>query len=550
MAKLRKLKKPRGLCWRDRVRQGIGPTLACAGHCLGIGWERIGRSRISRQTLVAQVKNAGSAKIVSPADKPLDVYFVSLMGNNARLMSVDVILAKALQTRGHRVHFVLCDQALPACEVKEAGEENRWCRQCGRCYGFGRQYLQAAGYDVLTTSELVDGVEARGDWEVYVESALLKHFRVGVLLDEPVVHERRERYKKAALISERLGRKLSEMRPDRIIMTHGIYCTWGPIRETLLRAGVPLATTAEGKKMDTMKFNWSTSADWWDVSREWERVKDVPLTGEQEKSIDDYLTSRRTHSLDTRVYNFGDEETLAETWRRLDLAPDKQTFLLFTNVLWDAASTQREIAFKNPIEWVMETIAWFAEHRQKQLVVKIHPAEVVIGTNQPFASLIRARFPELPRNVRVVEPHEEVNSWSIMKVADLGLVHTSTVGMELPLEGIPCAMVSRTHFRGRGFTIDVDSAEEYFHLIETWDGGDIDREQLKVSAKRYAYLLFERYQLPFPFTYEPKVSDVRALRNFSDEEIAAHPTMKLFVHALENREDFLIPCALSARPGV
>lgn len=549
MSAKRKLKKAKGLPFKYMLRLYGSQVLARVGRALGIGWEALGL-RLGREVMIPQVRRAGGVRTSNVAPRPLDIIFTSLVGANQRLMTVDVVLARALQIRGHKVRFVLCDQALPACVVREERTIEEWAQRCAICYEFGHRFLEAAGHDVLTTSQLVEGMEACRNWQEYVESALLKHFRVGVLSDDPIVKERRCRYQQAALVSEKLGKKLSQMRPDRVIMTHGIYCMWGPVRETLLRGGIPLVTTAEGKKKDTMKFNWSTSADWWDVSGEWERVKDVQLTAEQEKSIDDYLTSRRTHSLDARVYNFGDEETLAETWRRLDLAPDKQTFLLFTNVLWDAASAQREIAFKNPIEWVMETIAWFAEHRQKQLVVKIHPAEVVIGTNQPFASLIKARFPELPRNVRVVEPHEEVNSWSIMKVADLGLVHTSTVGMELPLEGIPCAVVSRTHFRGRGFTIDVDSAEEYFHLIESWDGGDIDREQLKVSAKRYAYLLFERYQLPFPFTYEPRVNDVRALRNFSDEEIAADPTMKLFVHALENREDFLIPCALSARPGV
>ena len=107
-------------------------------------------------------------------------------------------------------------------------------------------------------------------------------------------------------------------------------------------------------------------------------------------------------------------------------------------MLWDAASAQREIVFRNPIEWVFETIEWFASHPEKQLIVKIHPAEVVIGTNQPFAEMIRKKIPELPSNVRLIEPDEKVNSWSIYKVTDLGIVHTTTAGMELPLLGIPC----------------------------------------------------------------------------------------------------------------
>ena len=165
----------------------------------------------------------------------------------------------------------------------------------------------------------------------------------------------------------------------------------------------------------------------------------------------------------------------------------------------------------------------------------------MIGTKQPFAALIDERIGRLPTNVRVIGPAEKVNSWSIMRAADLGLVHTSTVGMELPLESVPCMVVSRTHFRGRGFTLDVDSAEEYFRRIETWDPRDVDRDRLRTLAKRYAYLLFERYQLPFGMLVEKAVNDVRALEPLDARALLAEPTLRLFLRAFENQQEFLLP---------
>jgi len=386
------------------------------------------------------------------------------------------------------------------------------------------------------------GENAAAAWEPTVDAALLKHYRVGVIPDEPRVRERRELFQAAAAASAAVGRGLVALRPDCVVMSHGIYCTWGPPRDLLEAAGVPIITYAEGKKKDTVKFNWTTSADWWDVSAEWERVRDTPLTPEQEARIDAYLDSRRSHKEDVRVYNFGQEEPSARVRERLDLDPEKPTFTLFTNVLWDAASAQREIAFADPVEWVMETIAWFAGRPDRQLVVKIHPAEVVIGTRQPFASLIAERFPTLPPNVRVIDPAEKVNSWSIVQVTDLGLVHTSTVGMELPLEGVPCAVVSRTHFRGRGFTLDVESRDDYFRLLAEWREDPEFAARARVAAKRYAYLLFERYHLPFPFLFEPVVNDVRALQSATDQELLAHPTIQVLLAGLEGGGDgFLSP---------
>jgi hypothetical protein len=65
------------------------------------------------------------------------------------------------------------------------------------------------------------------------------------------------------------------------------------------------------------------------------------------------------------VFNFGGETSNKETFEFLGLDENKPVYTMFTNVLWDAASAQREIAFSNPVEWVLETIRWFNEASRK-----------------------------------------------------------------------------------------------------------------------------------------------------------------------------------------
>jgi hypothetical protein len=76
-------------------------------------------------------------------------------------------------------------------------------------------------------------------------------------------------------------------------------------------------------------------------------------------------------------------------------------------------------------------------------------------------------------------------------------VHTTTAGMELPLLGIPSIVVSKTHFRGRGFTIDLNSKDAYFDYLSQFKKENVETERSKILAERYAFLLFERYQVPF-----------------------------------------------------
>lgn len=117
----------------------------------------------------------------------------------------------------------------------------------------------------------------------------------------------------------------------------------------------------------------------------------------------------------------------------------------------------------------------------------------------------------------------------------------------MPLEHIPCSVVSNAHFRGRGFTNDGNSEAEYFELIKSWDGNRYNLEKAKTLARRYAYLSFERYQLPFRFFHKPKRTDVSAMNFDFVQSLATHPVVKLIYDSIENGDDFLLPAFPQAK---
>ena len=537
------MKKNNNLKVRDLIRTDLFPFLATLLHNFGVSWAKLGKSKLSNATLIAQGRKIGKTVQPIKIENPLNIYFLTMLGGHTHNVSVDIILAWGLKQKGHKVHFIIDDQSLPITEDSKVNEEARWKEISARSYNFGKKYIEACGFCILGISQIIDINEQRelSDFKSIIEAGLLKHYKVGVLNDKlPHIIEKERLLKDSARISALIGDYIVGQNPDRVIMSHGIYPTWGPAFEIINNAKIPIVTYGRGKKARTQKFNWNTTSDWWDVSEEWEKVKEIPLNEEQEGKINRYLKTRISHTEDVMVYNFGGLEEKEKTLERFKLDTEKLTYTLFTNVLWDAASAQREIAFKNPVEWVFETIEWFASHPEKQLIVKIHPAEVVIGTNQPFAELISKRIPELPSNVRLIKPDEKVNSWSIYKVTDLGLVHTTTAGMELPLLGIPCVVVSKTHFRGRGFTVDIDSKESYFNYLDKFNKRNVDMEKLKLLSERYAYLLFERYQLPFNMFENGGASSVRFLAFDSIDKLFQFKPFSKVIHSIINKEEFLI----------
>jgi hypothetical protein len=93
-------------------------------------------------------------------------------------------------------------------------------------------------------------------------------------------------------------------------------------------------------------------------------------------------------------------------------------------------------------------------------------------------------------------------TYDLIEVADLGLVYTTTVGLEMAMSGLPVIVAGKTHYRGKGFTLDADSWVSYFkllgQLLEKPQVFQLTRPQVE-DAWNYAYRFFFNFALPFPW---------------------------------------------------
>jgi capsule polysaccharide export protein KpsC/LpsZ len=176
--------------------------------------------------------------------------------------------------------------------------------------------------------------------------------------------------------------------------------------------------------------------------------------------------------------------------------------LLATNVIGDSLTLGRQVFSDSMTEWLSRTVQFFAAHPEAQLVVRIHPGELI--TKGPsVAEVVRRALPEgIPEHIYLVPADAEINTYDLIDVADLGLVYTTTVGLEMAMSGIPVIAIGQTHYRGKGFTLDPDSWEAYFHLLNQTiqQPKNFIRNELQVNtAWEYAYRFFFEYPQAFPW---------------------------------------------------
>ncbi len=176
--------------------------------------------------------------------------------------------------------------------------------------------------------------------------------------------------------------------------------------------------------------------------------------------------------------------------------------MLAANVLGDSLTLGRDLFANSMTEWITHTVRFFADHAQVQLVIRVHPGETLVPQAKSMEQVVRQALPVLPEHIHIVRAADPINTYDLVDIADLGMVYTTTVGMEMPMSGVPVIVGGKTHYRGRGFTLDPNSWEEYFALLERILADPaayrLSDDQIAL-AWNYAYRFFFEYPRPFPW---------------------------------------------------
>jgi hypothetical protein len=241
-----------------------------------------------------------------------------------------------------------------------------------------------------------------------------------------------------------------------------------------------------------------------DTSELWESTSGFPLTDTQLNELKTLYEARRGGRLwenFSRQWQAGESKGAQEVREQLGLDPDKPLALLCTNVVGDSLALGRQVFTAGMADWLAKTVRHFAQRPEYQIVVRVHPGEL-LGAGHPSVDIVASALPELPPHVVVIPPDSNVNTYDLIELAHLGLVYTTTVGMEMAMSGIPVVVSGMTHYRDKGFTYDPETSSEYLatidRLLRRPVGERILQEQVEM-AWNYAYRFFFEYPYRFPW---------------------------------------------------
>jgi hypothetical protein len=319
--------------------------------------------------------------------------------------------------------------------------------------------------------------------------------------------------RQSALYRLRLGRNRAAMSaalrliktemPDAVLIPNGLVTELGIFYQAAQHLKVPTITYEFNDQREQIWLAQDDIVMHQNTDALWEARRREPLTDRQREKIaalEQARSSGGTYGKGTRQWQDAAAEGGEQARRALDL-DSRPVILLPTNVLGDSLTLGRHVFAASMAEWIEATVRYFSSKPQVQLVIRVHPGERLIkGTS--MMDFVERVAQAGPRNIHVVGPSEKVNTYDVMEVASLGLVYTTTVGMEMAMRGVPVIVAGSTHYRGRGFTKDPSSWEEYFAILDESLIGltsyRLTGDQVE-TAWNYAYRFFLEYPFDFPW---------------------------------------------------
>jgi hypothetical protein len=303
-------------------------------------------------------------------------------------------------------------------------------------------------------------------------------------------------------------------RPDVVIIPNGTIHEQGVVYRLARHMGIRTVTYEFGDRKQHVWLAQNAEVMRQETDKLWEARGGTPLKEDELEQMRQMFTARQRGALwenFSRAWQGTPAQGGSQARKALGL-DDRPLVLLATNVLGDSLTLGRQVFSQSMAEWISRTVQYFNGRPDVQLVIRIHPGEQL--TKGPsMVDVVRQVLPRLPEHIHLITPRDKVNTYDMVEVADLGLVYTTTVGMEMAMYGVPVIVSGQTHYRGRGFTLDPDSWVNYFKLLGQVLGKPssyrLSRQQVE-TAWEYAYRFFYEYPRPFPWRLVGMWQDYKA----------------------------------------
>jgi hypothetical protein len=465
----------------------------------------------------------------------------------------EALVAEALAQSGHQIVYVTCDRQFSGYCTPMTADRLRYdspakakeatCRRCegaaatiGRSFGFRHtvlgRYLREG--DAVEIERIQDGTTRENFLDLYLEGV-----PVGRLATYELLLNRKKRsldfsddewteYRillgnalRSLMASRRM---LDEESPDRVVVYNSLYAVNNVACRLAEARGIPTYFLHAGgnlsHRMETLLIGRKDGVRFYERLLDyWPSVRELPCDSTSLSPVTDHFLEllRGTHAY---AYSAPKASRKRDLVREFGIppaskvlvatmsSPDERFAANVIEIMGDGTSR----VFLNQVEWIGALCEWLRSRSDLFLIIRVHPREFPNKrervTSEHALELAKV-LNDVPPNVRVNWPDDQVSLYDLAGVADVFLNAWSAAGKEMSLLGLPVVVYAPELLV---YPPDLNYAartrEEYFPMIDRALGDGWSAERMRI-AFRWCALEYEKAVIDIKESFPRNVSRLR-----------------------------------------
>jgi hypothetical protein len=302
---------------------------------------------------------------------------------------------------------------------------------------------------------------------------------------------------------------LDDYQPQAMLLYNGRMSSTRIALELGLRRNIRVITHERGNLDDSLALIENANCKALQpIKQIWRDWGTVPLVPQELETIRAYMNQRQFgKNLGGLVFS-PPPQNLEKMRQDLGLPQQGPVWVLFTSSEDEVISAEEwRGPFAKQIDWIKQTVAFVAQYPRLNLVIRAHPntaGKRAVGDNLGQLQELTDLRKNLPANVHMVMPDASISSYSLMDLATLGLIYSSTVALEMACKGKTVVIGGGNLISDLPFAQTLQDVAEYDQLLTNQIDLPVGMFSQKIQrlAYRHAYALFFRWTIPFPLVQD------------------------------------------------
>ena len=272
---------------------------------------------------------------------------------------------------------------------------------------------------------------------------------------------------------------INNFRPEYVFLTHSSYTTYGSIFANSLLNNlyttliIPYSNNLfSGRSYKGMKDYSGDKRFFLSLSNKTiKKIKQFPANKIDQSKINKFFKIRINgsdelfegfHHKTTKKYN---RESLKY---KLGIHADINNIVLVgAHQSWDDP-LHYDMFFDDYVDWFESTVKTLIKNKNTHVIVKAHPSERTIGTNDPIYETYKKIIGKF-KHTSFIQPNDSINTYSLIELSDFIVTVRGTIGIEALCFNKQVITGGFGPYSNIGLTIDSNSRKDYLQKIINLD---------------------------------------------------------------------------------